>query len=116
MLAFSMDPSRHPYLTLALLSVALVVGLVWAYRVVRDVRGESEEETDSPEDLLTPLAEAFAAGQMSEEEYQRIRASLARGAGVDPRFLVGRGPKPRPTSPPEPVPDEAPPSPSPDQP
>jgi hypothetical protein len=69
------------YLVLACLTVALVVGMVWAVRVYRDVRGEDDDPADTPQGLLDPLEQAFAAGQMSAEEYQKIRSSVVRVAG-----------------------------------
>ena len=73
------DPNLRWYLIFTMLTVALVVGMVMVHRVWRDVKGEAEDLTTDPEDLLAPLAEAFAAGQMSEEEFQRIRDSTIRG-------------------------------------
>jgi hypothetical protein len=73
------DPNLRWYLIFTMLTVALVVGTVMVHRVWRDVKGEAEDLTTDPEDLLVPLAEAFAAGQMSEEEFQRIRDSAVRG-------------------------------------
>jgi uncharacterized membrane protein len=67
------------YLPVILLLIALVAAGVWAQRVWTDVKGEGEEVSTDPDDLLGPLSEAFAAGQMSEEEYLRIRESIGRG-------------------------------------
>ena len=97
MVVAEVDP-RLWYLTLVVLVVASVVGVVIAHRVWREAHGEVEAESDRPEDLLAPLAEAFAAGQMSEEEYARIRASLGRP--IQPwenRSLRPRPPRPEPT-------------------
>jgi uncharacterized membrane protein len=81
------------------LTVAMAVGSVWMLRFWNDVKGETEEKPTRPDDLLGPLAQAFAAGQMSEEEYQRIKQSLGLG-GSRPV-----PPKPRPTPDPPPPPD-----------
>ncbi len=67
-------------LSLVGFTVAITVGTIWTYRVWNDIRGETDEDVSTnPADLLEPLSAAFAAGQMSEEEYQRIRQSLVRG-------------------------------------
>jgi hypothetical protein len=66
------------YLGLAALTIALIVGMVWVYRVLSDLRGERGDTSDTPEGLLDPLSQAFESGQMSEEEYNRIRASVGR--------------------------------------
>ena len=64
-------------LSLVLFTVAISVGTIWATRVWNDLKGEGDEDaSDDPAELLAPLAEAFAAGQMSEAEYLRIRQSL----------------------------------------
>ena len=67
------------YLILAGMSCAVLFGVVWARRVWLDARGEVDDENSTTEDILTPLALAYKSGQMSEQEYRRIRDSLARG-------------------------------------
>ncbi len=44
---------------------------------------------------MGPLAEAYASGQMSEEEYNRIKATILRG-GVDPAAFARIKPSTRP--------------------
>lgn len=89
------NPTWTLYVPLIALTVAILVGCLWAYRVIQGVKGDHEEETTTPDDLLTPLVEAYRAGQMSEEEYLRIRGSIEREAGTLPAsaFLV-KPPKP----------------------
>jgi hypothetical protein len=94
----SIDPNLKWYLTLFVLIAALAAGAVWAYRVWSDVKGETEEPTTDPDELLAPLAEAFAAGQMSEEEYQRIKQSVGRGARSEPAPARPARPKPGPSA------------------
>lgn len=86
------DPNLKWYLTLALLTIALLVGVVLTHRVLRDVKGDAEESLTDPDDLLNPLSEAFASGQMSQEEYERIQASVRRGVllGTMPEALPVR--------------------------
>ncbi|MFO0952278.1 MAG: hypothetical protein U0835_14235, partial [Isosphaeraceae bacterium] len=78
-------------------SAALLAGAIWMYQIFRDLRGGSEQEGESPEDLLTPLAEAFEEGQISEEEYLRIRESIEREhPGAISGFVRPMKPRPRP--------------------
>jgi hypothetical protein len=78
------------YITLAALTVALVVGLVVVRNVWHDLK-EKDAPPPDPEELLGPLSDAFAAGQMSEEEYARIRESVLRVATSQPVGNPGRG-------------------------
>lgn len=72
------DPSLQFYLIIAVFIVLAVVGLPVAVRVWNDTRHGVVEETDSPEELLTPLEAAYRSGQMTEEEYLRIQQSVER--------------------------------------
>ena len=76
----AIDPNLKWYFTLFVLTLALVVGTVWASRVWNDLKGDAEERLTDPDELISPLAQAFAAGQMTKEEYLRIKES-ARLAG-----------------------------------
>jgi hypothetical protein len=80
MIAALVDPNATLkwYLGLAALTIALIVGMVWVYRVLSDLRGKGDDTSDTPEDLLNPLSQAFESGQMSTEEYNRIRASVGK--------------------------------------
>jgi hypothetical protein len=80
MIAVVVDPSATLkwYVGLAALTIALIVGMVWVYRVLSELRGEGDDTSDTPEGLLDPLSQAFESGQMSEEEYNRIRASVGK--------------------------------------
>jgi hypothetical protein len=66
------------YVGLAALTIALIVGMVWVYRILNDLRGKGDDTSDTPEDVLDPLSQAFESGHMSEEEYNRIRASVGK--------------------------------------
>lgn len=97
------DPIKdHPWI-LAGMSLAVVLGVFWLRRVWLSMRGEIDEESSTTDDLLTPLALAYKSGQMSEEEYRRIRDSLVSG---------GQPPAPEPRRPrladPPPPPPESP--------
>jgi uncharacterized membrane protein len=73
---------QYYYVGLALLVVLLVVALVKVYRVWEEVK--DVEEPDSPADLLRAFEEARAAGELDDEEMERVRRQLARSeAPVD---------------------------------
>ncbi len=103
-------------LPVGLLTAALAIGTLLAQRVWNDLKGESPESSSDPADLLGPLADAFSAGQMSEEEYQKIRTSVARGLSTEkpaplPVRPVGKTPGPSPSPSPSPgVVEESPPA------
>ena len=81
MIVSAIDPNLWKYVPVVILTVALVIAIPWAIRTIREARGEVQPDSDNPDDILGPLAEAFAAGQMSEEEYNRIRSSIERDMG-----------------------------------
>ncbi len=89
----ALSPTVQWYLTLTLLSAALLSGVIFAHRVISDLKGGTEGRSDDPDDLIAPLTEAFAAGQMSKEEYDRIRESIHRGdaTGQAPFLPIQRG-------------------------
>jgi len=75
-------PKLLSNLPLLLLSVALVVGMVWSYRVWQETRGEDAEPDATPEDLLQQFREAHAAGELDDEEFQRVRTLLKNSVSV----------------------------------
>lgn len=81
MIVSAIDPNLWKYVPVIVLTAALVIAIPWTIRTYREARGEVEPDCDNPDDILGPLAEAFAAGQMSEEEYNRIRSSIERDMG-----------------------------------
>jgi hypothetical protein len=86
MILAALPPDLYWYVTLVVMSLAVVLGIRWATRVWREARGEGDDDRGTTEDLLTPLVQAYQAGELSEEEYRRIRATLASGpaAGLPP--------------------------------
>lgn len=88
-------------LPVLLIALALAVAAVLAHRVWRDVKGESDEPSTDPDELLGPLTEAYTSGQMSAEEYERIRRSMTRAGYADPRYALPVRPA-RPPAPPQP--------------
>ena len=89
------DPlSGYPwywYGVLIVLATAAMLGALWAHRVWREARGEIDDENCTTEDLLSPLVLAYKSGQMSEDEYRRIRDSLLSG-GTDRTARPGSSP------------------------
>jgi uncharacterized membrane protein len=69
---------RYYYVGLALLVVLLVIAVVKAYRVWEEIH--DVEEPDSPAELLESFEEAHAAGELNDEEYERVRRLLASPA------------------------------------
>jgi uncharacterized membrane protein len=67
--------ARQYYVGLAILTVLLVVALVKAYRMWEEIH--DVEEPDSPIDLLETFEEAHAAGELDDEEFERVRRRLA---------------------------------------
>ena len=96
------------YLTIGVFVVLALFGLPIAVRVWNDTRLGVDPETDSPEDVLTPLSVAFQSGQMSEEEYHRIQSSVERvimpleqSTGASFEEILARVTKPKAKEPPE---------------
>ncbi len=65
---------RPTYIGLAVLAVLLVLALIKAYRVWEELN--DVEETASPADVLKSLERAHFAGDLSDEEFERVRARL----------------------------------------
>lgn len=89
------------YLPLLLLGVGSLVATVLAYRVYRDLKPEPGESLTDSDELLGPLTEAFESGQMSEEEYNRIRDAAVRAGfgGAFPPFPARPKTAPGPAAP-----------------
>ena len=88
----TVDPNLQFYVIMAVFVVLAVFGLPVALRVWNDTRHGVDEESDSPEELITPLEEAFRSGKMTEAEYERVRGSVQR---VVAPLLAGDRPKSR---------------------
>lgn len=103
-----LDPNLRWYATLVLLSVGVVVGVPWALWVWKGAKGDLGCDSDTAEGLLGPLEEAYASGQMSDEEYQRIRSSVVKVAPLGRLSDLSYSQvKSRATEPPEPLASEA---------
>ena len=72
------DPKFY-YLTLGLLVLCTIVGMIVAYRFQREVNEDLAPPTEK--DLLDPLEKAYYSGLMREDEFKRIRESMARQKG-----------------------------------
>jgi len=65
------------YVGLALLTILVIVLLVHAYRVWEEIH--DVEESDSPSDLLESFEQAHAAGELDDQELERVRRLLHDG-------------------------------------
>ena len=83
------DPKFY-YLTLGLLVLCTIVGMAVAYSFQREVNNDLAPPTEK--DLLGPLEQAYYSGLMREEEFHKIRESMARQKGTDatPTIVKGR--------------------------
>ena len=63
------------YVGLGILVVLMLIALVKAYQVWEEIH--DVEEPDSPIDLLEAFEEAHAAGELDDEEFERVRRRLA---------------------------------------
>ncbi len=63
------------YIGLGVLVVLMIVALVKAYRMWEEIN--DVEEPDSPTDLLATFEAAHAAGEIDDEELERVRQKLA---------------------------------------
>jgi hypothetical protein len=103
----------HPwywYAGLVAVGVLVLAGIGWTRRVWREARGEVDDECPTTEDLFTPLAMAYKSGQMSEEEFRRIRDSLIPA----PTDKLSPSPREKPRS--QPAPEATGPVPTPPEP
>jgi uncharacterized membrane protein len=80
----AIDANLKWYLALILMIVAAAVIIPYALRVWRDVKEGVDDCAAMPEDVLDPLTEAFEAGEISREEYERIRVSIAKTGDREP--------------------------------
>jgi hypothetical protein len=87
------------YVPAIALGVAIVIGVPIAYKVWKEAKGEADDETTKPDDLLGPLSAAYAKGQMSTEEYKRARDSILRSSGLLPPSSPPIAAKPQASSP-----------------
>jgi hypothetical protein len=81
---------QYYYVGLALLIVMMVIALVKAYRVWEEI--QDVEQPDSPADLLKSFEEARAAGELNEDEMDRVRKQLARAAMPAPKTSSASAP------------------------
>lgn len=87
-------------LNLVALGLAFAIAGFFAYRYLQLRREEAEDEPESPEVLLADLERAYAAGEMDEAEFRRVREALKiRATGPPPRDVPP--PSESPTSRPE---------------
>ncbi len=65
-------------LPLLLFSVVLVLLIIKAYREREDIL--DVEDPDSPEDLLRSFEDAHRAGELSDDEFERVKVRLGLSA------------------------------------
>jgi hypothetical protein len=67
--------SPYYYLGLGILVILMVIALVKAHQMWEELH--DVEEPDSPTDLLESFEHAHAAGELDDEEFERVRQRLA---------------------------------------
>jgi uncharacterized membrane protein len=72
--------SQYYYVGLAILVLLMLLALVKAYREWQDFH--DVDEPASPADLLESFEQAHAAGELDDEEFERVRQRLS-GMGKD---------------------------------
>jgi hypothetical protein len=98
---FASDPairSLMSYLPLILLTLAMAIGIPLAYRAWREAHTEEEAVTDT--DVLSGIEAAYAAGEIDEAEFRRVRELLSRPKGAEARPSRPVPKSPAPLSPP----------------
>jgi hypothetical protein len=70
---FKVSPVYY-YAGLAILVVLMLIAFLKAYRMWEEIH--DVEEPDSPTDLLEAFEEAHAAGELDDEEFERVRRRL----------------------------------------
>lgn len=71
------------YVGLAVVVVVVTFALVAFYRTWTEVR--EDEEPDTPEDILESFIEAHSAGEIDDQELERVRTLLTPGNLLDKR-------------------------------
>jgi uncharacterized membrane protein len=74
----ALSPGWAASVPLALLSVLLVLLLIKAYRERQDIL--DVEDPDTPEDLLRSFELAHQAGDLDDDEFDRVKQQLARAS------------------------------------
>ena len=72
----------HYYLNLVLFGLCLLIGIVLVYRLQRENAEEAGEVTNA--DRIEEFEQAYYAGDLNREEFERIRLDLLRKAPADP--------------------------------
>jgi uncharacterized membrane protein len=73
-LAAALPPGWAPIVPLVLLSVLIVLLLIKLYRERQDIL--DVEDPDSPEDLLRSFELAHRAGELDDDEFERVKQQL----------------------------------------
>ena len=86
---------QYPVLAFVVLGLVLAVGLAVAYSLRREASEDEEPVTDA--DLLAGFERARFSGEMDEEEFQRVSASLRKRMAASTASGIpttGKHPKP----------------------
>lgn len=86
-----LDHPNLPWIAGALVIVFLLGAIVIAWA---DRWRKAADEVESPMSLMTAFRQAHERGEMSDEEYKRVRAKLA------PKLRGDQPPRPQPPTPP----------------
>ncbi len=74
--------NSYYYVGLGVLAVLMLIAAIKAYRMWEELH--DIPEPDSPADLLEAFQEAHAAGELDDQEFERVRQRLAGpAAGAD---------------------------------
>lgn len=85
------------YVGLTILAVLLAVAVVKAYQMWEEIH--DIEEPDSPTDLLEAFEEAHAAGELDDEELERVRHRLKGEPSPSKAIVAPTPPEPEKSEP-----------------
>jgi hypothetical protein len=85
------------YVGLLILAVFLAVAAVKSYQMWEELH--DVEEPDSPSDLLETFEEAHAAGEIDDEELERVRHRLQSAPSQSGAIVAPTPPEPEKTQP-----------------
>ncbi|WP_406694632.1 hypothetical protein V5E97_26580 [Singulisphaera sp. Ch08] len=86
------------YIPLALFLMAMLVGLLMAYRLWQEMHEDDDPASDH--ERLSELEEAHFAGELDADELRRVRELLSRSNSPSPPEPLRRRPPLQPESPP----------------
>jgi hypothetical protein len=75
---------NQDFLAQGLAGLGLLILCVLGYRTIAWFRQDARGTFRREEDALMPFREAFEAGEIDREEYERVKAALTRQQGCPP--------------------------------